>query len=199
MIRILRASDLRFLVDLGFENYSRSDIQFFLSHGCAYNLGLFENDQLLAFALGLLIHGELDIIAVCVQSDRRRQGVATRLIQYWMKDSKVKRAFLEVAEHNIPAINFYLKHGFRQSGRRKKYYEGRTDALVMELDSCGSNYGSEDRSKGSDGNWVEAKDDSACSAGRSSDSSLRLRPAVYRRPKQQDQNTAGRPAGSENA
>ena len=38
---------------------------------------------------------------------------------------------LEVNEVNKPAINLYDKYGFEIVGRRKKYYDGKYDAIIM--------------------------------------------------------------------
>ena len=39
---------------------------------------------------------------------------------------------LEVRESNISAIALYLKMGFTEVGKRKRYYENNEDALMME-------------------------------------------------------------------
>ena len=41
--------------------------------------------------------------------------------------------FLEVNEHNAPAINFYKKLGFIETNKRKKYYKDGADAIIMFL------------------------------------------------------------------
>ena len=38
---------------------------------------------------------------------------------------------LEVNEKNIIAINLYKNFGFEKVGRRKKYYNGIDDAIIM--------------------------------------------------------------------
>jgi [ribosomal protein S18]-alanine N-acetyltransferase len=41
--------------------------------------------------------------------------------------------FLEVAETNVPARLLYGAAGFAEIGRRRRYYEDGTDALIMKL------------------------------------------------------------------
>ena len=41
---------------------------------------------------------------------------------------------LEVNENNLPAINLYLKYGFKNVGFRKKYYKNRDSAIIMTKD-----------------------------------------------------------------
>ncbi len=41
---------------------------------------------------------------------------------------------LEVRASNSPAIRLYEKHGFKKVGLRKRYYDGREDAVLMTLE-----------------------------------------------------------------
>ncbi len=41
--------------------------------------------------------------------------------------------FLEVATDNAPALALYTAAGFVEVGRRRRYYAGGSDALVMRL------------------------------------------------------------------
>jgi len=50
-----------------------------------------------------------------VREEFRNKGIGTLLIKYAVKLCKEKRArmlVLETQSCNVPAINFYLKHGF---------------------------------------------------------------------------------------
>jgi ribosomal-protein-alanine N-acetyltransferase len=40
---------------------------------------------------------------------------------------------LEVADTNEPALGFYAASGFAEIARRRNYYGGSVDAVVMEL------------------------------------------------------------------
>ena len=50
---------------------------------------------------------------------------------YIIRKNNVNKINLEVNEHNINAIKLYRKFGFRDIGTRRKYYEGKEDAIVM--------------------------------------------------------------------
>ena len=74
---------------------------------------------------------------VAVDQRFRRQGVADELIAAFVRFGRAKLAFLtlEVRSSNAPAIALYAKHGFREVGRRKNYYDDpREDAILMTLE-----------------------------------------------------------------
>lgn len=95
-----------------------------------------EDGTLLGYA-GL--HVALDegyIANVAVGEAYRRQGVADALLNVYKRFGQVNLAFLtlEVRVSNRPAIDFYLKQGFEQVGRRKDFYQApKEDALIMTL------------------------------------------------------------------
>jgi ribosomal-protein-alanine acetyltransferase len=78
---------------------------------------------------------EAEILNLAVDSTRRRRGIGSRLIKDALAASKtagVKRIFLEVRDSNDAARKFYLRMGFTEVGRRRKYYsEPMEDALVL--------------------------------------------------------------------
>ncbi len=78
--------------------------------------------------------GEINKIAV--SPEKQKQGIATnilqameQLLQIWEFPGKIE---LEVAEKNVPAINFYKKNGFLFTAKRKNYYKNGDHALIME-------------------------------------------------------------------
>lgn len=80
--------------------------------------------------------GEVHVNKIAVAPDLRRQGIA-RLLMQEVFDLAARIAaeeiYLEVRPSNVPARNFYAKLGFRDVGRRPKYYADGEDALVMSL------------------------------------------------------------------
>ena len=83
----------------------------------------------------VLDEGYIDNVAVASQF--RRQGVADELIAALVRFGRAKLAFLtlEVRASNAPAIALYAKHGFREAGRRKNYYDDpKEDAILMTLE-----------------------------------------------------------------
>jgi len=82
-----------------------------------------------------IISDEAEILNLAVDSGRRRQGIASRLIEDVMAASKaagVGRIFLEVRDSNVAARNLYARMGFTERGRRRQYYRNPAeDALVL--------------------------------------------------------------------
>jgi [ribosomal protein S18]-alanine N-acetyltransferase len=78
---------------------------------------------------------EAEILDLAVDSGRRRQGMASRLIEDVIaacKAAGVGRIFLEVRNSNRPARNLYTRMGFTEVGRRREYYrQPAEDALVL--------------------------------------------------------------------
>lgn len=88
--------------------------------------------------LGRVVAGEAELLTLAVSPQARRQGIAQRLMQAFVRESTARQAesaFLEVAESNAAALSLYLKNGFLQKGRRKDYYhrpDGQPEgALIM--------------------------------------------------------------------
>jgi [ribosomal protein S18]-alanine N-acetyltransferase len=75
-----------------------------------------------------------DLLRVAVHPDRRRQGVARRLCEEILADVGLActRVMLEVAADNPAATALYSRLGFAEIDRRRRYYGGSVDAVVME-------------------------------------------------------------------
>jgi [ribosomal protein S18]-alanine N-acetyltransferase len=75
-----------------------------------------------------------DLLRVVVNPDRRRQGVARRLCDEILVAvvPACTRVLLEVAADNLPAMQLYARLGFTEIDRRRRYYGGSVDAVVME-------------------------------------------------------------------
>ncbi len=89
------------------------------------------------FLLAREAAGEVELLTLAVDPDQRRRGAGRVLVEDLLTLSKARHAqtvFLEVAEDNSAAIALYLSAGFAEAGRRKAYYGGETDALVLRHD-----------------------------------------------------------------
>ena len=96
-----------------------------------------EDGTVLGYAGVSTVLDEGYINNVAVASQFRRQGVADELIAALVRFGRAKLAFLtlEVRASNAPAIALYAKHGFREAGRRKNYYDDpKEDAILMTLE-----------------------------------------------------------------
>lgn len=88
------------------------------------------------FLLGRTIVDEAELLTLAVAPDARRQGIACDLVTEFAATSRARgaaRAFLEVAADNAPAQALYHAAGWKESGRRRRYYGSDLDALVMTL------------------------------------------------------------------
>ena len=79
---------------------------------------------------------EAELLNLAVRPEDRRMGVASALLSA-LETHALGPLFLEVSEHNVPAIALYLRHGWQQIAVRKGYYNhGKTGAIVMKKTSC---------------------------------------------------------------
>ena len=86
-----------------------------------------ENNILKGLLVFEEIYDRVEIDYILVFDEYRKQGIGTKLLNYFPKDISIS---LEVKESNRVAINFYEKNGFKVVATREKYYNGE-DALLM--------------------------------------------------------------------
>ena len=72
------------------------------------------------------------IATLGVLPDKRRRGIASRLLEKCEESVNLPLIRLCVRENNLPAIQLYLKFGYQQVETWKKYYRGGDNALVFE-------------------------------------------------------------------
>jgi ribosomal-protein-alanine N-acetyltransferase len=94
--------------------------------------------HVLGFCNYWLVKDEVHLLAIATHPDRRRGGVAARLLDHLLAGARANQAALvtlEVRRSNRPAIGLYERYGFGTVGVRRGYYaEDGEDALVMTLD-----------------------------------------------------------------
>jgi [ribosomal protein S18]-alanine N-acetyltransferase len=77
------------------------------------------------------VHGELHVTTIAVKPEYRRRGHARALIAAALAAyPNASHVHLEVRPTNVEAIALYESLGFRETGRRPRYY-GDEDALLM--------------------------------------------------------------------
>jgi ribosomal-protein-alanine N-acetyltransferase len=93
------------------------------------------------FVLARLAAGEAEILTLAVARSHRREGLGWRLMDAVLRELHAARAealFLEVDETNQAAIALYRRLGFREVGKRPRYYQkpdsAKSGALVMRRD-----------------------------------------------------------------
>ncbi|HBR09056.1 MAG TPA: ribosomal-protein-alanine N-acetyltransferase [Clostridiales bacterium] len=97
-----------------------------------------ERDGVLAGYAGLqYVLDEGYITNVAAAPAFRRQGIASAIMTemlLWAKKLELAFLTLEVRESNSHARRLYEKHGFREVGKRRSYYENPVeDAMLMTV------------------------------------------------------------------
>jgi ribosomal-protein-alanine N-acetyltransferase len=92
-------------------------------------------DPLLGLGCFWAIVDEAHITIVAVHPDYQSQGLGQTLLYALLEKARqrgMERATLEVRASNQPALLLYEKFGFREAGRRRRYYEETgEDALIL--------------------------------------------------------------------
>ena len=93
-----------------------------------------DDGELIGLAGGMVVDADLQVLDVAVSPDRRREGIARKLLAHVTYDAQMlgcSTASLEVEAENNGAIALYEQLGFSRAGMRRGYYGQGTDALVM--------------------------------------------------------------------
>ncbi len=96
-----------------------------------------EGDTVAGYIGSQSVLGESDMMNLAVAPDRRRQGIGRALVErlLWELAEDNHCLTLEVRASNTAAIALYESLGFRQVGRRPKYYQHPPeDALILRKD-----------------------------------------------------------------
>ena len=96
-----------------------------------------DNGNMVGFSCLLMIDYEAEILNIAVDRNSRNQGIGTLLATHMInicRSNGVEDIFLEVRESNVSARALYVKLGFAEIGKRKKYYSNPSeDAILMKL------------------------------------------------------------------
>jgi ribosomal-protein-alanine N-acetyltransferase len=118
------------------EHWREADFLALLDGGSLALLAV-EAEQPLGFLLCRAAAGEAEILTIGTVPEARGRGIARRLLAEAvsrLSADRVEALFLEVAVSNSPARRLYAASGFQEAGRRKNYYPGPEDALVLRRD-----------------------------------------------------------------
>ncbi|GAB3793560.1 ribosomal protein S18-alanine N-acetyltransferase [Dyella agri] len=98
------------------------------------------DEELAGYGILSVGAGEAHVLNICIASGYRGRGLGRHLLGRLLDVSRwsgAQRVFLEVRPSNPLAKALYESIGFREIGRRPRYYpakDGREDAIVMGLD-----------------------------------------------------------------
>ncbi len=97
--------------------------------------------KLTGFIMSRLVEDEAEILSVAVAGRQRGRGLARKLLSLHLRRLAglgARAVFLEVDEHNDPAIRLYHRAGFSEVSRRANYYPApggkAAAALVLRRD-----------------------------------------------------------------
>jgi [ribosomal protein S18]-alanine N-acetyltransferase len=97
--------------------------------------------RLTGFIMSRLVEDEAEILSVAVTDRERGRGLARKLLTLHLRRLAglgARTVFLEVDEHNRPAIRLYDRAGFNEISRRPNYYPGAggtpAAALILRRD-----------------------------------------------------------------
>jgi ribosomal-protein-alanine N-acetyltransferase len=99
-------------------------------------LAAIDNDDIVGYLICSRYADVWHLMNVAVAPERRRMGVASRLITRLFEETGRELPItLEVRVSNAHAISMYERLGFRSAGVRPRYYQDNgEDALIMWLD-----------------------------------------------------------------
>ena len=138
-IRDVRESDIPRLEELEQQCFSvpwtEATLRGQLHPGQNIFLAAERGGQVIGYVGLLYVLDEGYISNIATAPEARRGGVADALLdalETRARETELAFLTLEVRESNAAARSLYAKHGFRDVGRRKNYYEKpREDAILM--------------------------------------------------------------------
>ena len=100
-----------------------------------------DRGSLIGFVMSRLVEDEAEILSIAIAGARRGRGLSRSLLTLHLRRLAglgCRTVFLEVDEHNRPAIRLYGRAGFHEISRRPNYYPAAggkaADALVLRRD-----------------------------------------------------------------
>lgn len=89
-----------------------------------------EDNQILGYLDYSIMYERGEINYIFVLEQYRSKGIASKLLEYMINNTKVEEISLEVNKDNSNAIKLYRKYNFKEVGIRKGYYNG-VDGILM--------------------------------------------------------------------
>lgn len=107
-------------------------------NGVAWNPVLRDSERVRAYACTWIVADRMEINDVAVEPALRGRGLGRELLRHALDVARARgcgSARLEVRPSNLPAIALYRSLGFREVGRRPRYYDDTgEDAVLMNLE-----------------------------------------------------------------
>ena len=94
--------------------------------------------QVVGFLMGWFVADQLHVLNIAADPRCRRQGIGTALLREAARRGLAQglvEVTLEVRRTNTAGRAFYHRHGFRETGVRKRYYaDNGEDAIILDCD-----------------------------------------------------------------
>ncbi|MGO9863502.1 MAG: ribosomal protein S18-alanine N-acetyltransferase [Terriglobales bacterium] len=97
--------------------------------------------KLCGFVCAQAVVADWGLENIVVATEFLRQGIADQLMRALIREAQTldaSRILLEVRESNLAARRLYEKHGFRESGRRRNYYNNPPEDAILYALGCES-------------------------------------------------------------
>jgi [ribosomal protein S18]-alanine N-acetyltransferase len=126
--RVLEIENLSFRMP-----WSRAGFEAELTKPYGKPIVFVEDGLITGYLVSWRVEEELHIANLAVHPDRRKRGIAERLLRRCLEeDGDAAWVGLEVRVSNAAALALYRKFGFQPTGVRREYYtDSREDALIM--------------------------------------------------------------------
>ncbi|MBI5209562.1 MAG: ribosomal protein S18-alanine N-acetyltransferase [Elusimicrobia bacterium] len=139
--RLAREADLDELVLIergcpGAPQWSRAQLERGLRSARARLLVLEEEGRLLAFAEVAVAPPDAELTTIVVRRSEQGRGLGRAMLGRVVEEALAagcERLSLEVGQANAPAAALYASAGFKAVGRRPRYYDDGSDAVLMDL------------------------------------------------------------------
>jgi len=105
-----------------------------LAHSFIYRVDEPQGHPLAGFICFRNVGEESELLNICVHPLYRRMGIGRKLMQFYIefgRAKQIKTFYLEVHVSNPPAMRLYQGFSYQPAGTRKKFYQGKFDALMM--------------------------------------------------------------------
>ena len=117
------------------EAWNIESIEKELSNKLAKYLVALDENKVIGFLGMWVVFDEGDITNIAVHPEYRKQGIGNLLMDNLItlcNENNINSLTLEVRESNLPAQNLYKKHGFKEEGIRKNFYDNpKENAIIM--------------------------------------------------------------------
>lgn len=118
-----------------FNDYSEQDFLSMMNNPNYLFFVALDKNLVVGFVVFLCFDEKMEIIKIATKEDFRGRGVALALLnqmENWGRNNQKQGILLEVNEKNLKARRLYDKVGFEIIHIRKKYYDSKDDAIVMQ-------------------------------------------------------------------